>query len=364
MPTILLTTVIPETMLFRLELIERLIAENYRVVVSCTDGPLVQRLRAAGCEHQRIKINRRGRNAFGDISVFLQYLRIIKKTRPDIVLTYTVKPNIYASLACRLLRTPYINNITGLGVIGQKGIMQKLLFMMQRVAFKRSSCVFFQNQSDYDLYRSQRICGGFTRLIPGSGVNVSRFVPTEYPSDQHGLRFLTVGRIRRDKGYDDLFAAVKMINRHEFHIAGAVEDGSYAKKTADIEREYPVVYHGPLEHEEIRELIAQSHCLIHPSHSEGMANVVLESASSARPVIASDIPGCRESVEDGATGYLYPSGDVAALAMMIERFASLPHEQRRQMGLAGRKKIESEFNRNIVIDAYMEEITKCLGEQR
>jgi galacturonosyltransferase len=351
----------------RNELIIRLIKEGYQVTVCGSGGSLAQSFKNMGCDFEELQVNRRGKNPFSDLRVFFQYLRIIKRQKPNVVLTYTIKPNIYASIVCRILKIPYINNVTGIAVTGSDGFLQNALFFMQKLALKKSACVFFQNEKNYSLYREKNIVNTQGRLIPGSGINLEKFKTVEYPAESGALKFVSIARIRKEKGFDELFTAIRAMEKNaaEFHVIGPCEVEAYIKELERLRQEgFPVIYHGGRTQEEVLDMIGECHCLIHPSHSEGMANVILESAATARPVIASDIPGCHEAVEEGVTGYLFECRNVAALIEKIERFMSLSWEQKRDMGLAGRRKMEAEFDRNIVIDAYMEEINKCTGEQK
>jgi len=366
MPSVLITTSVASSLLFRLELIERLIENGYRVIIICAkNAVIINKLIDIGCEYLELKVNRQGRNPLSDLSVLFQYIKIIKKVRPDIVLTYTVKPNIYASLACQFLRVRYINNITGLGVIGNKGIMQKGLFFLQRLAFQKSACVFFQNTENEKLYNDNRLVTSRAKIVPGSGVNINRFNAVAYPEEQSTIRFLVISRLRRDKGYDELFYAIRNITlcNLEFHIVGSIENDKYEYEINSLKENFSVWYYGTLAPEDVKNMIAECHCLIHPSHSEGMANVILESAASARPVIASDIPGCREAIDDGISGYLFSMRDATSLVGCIEQFTKLSWDQRKNMGVAGRRKMEREFDREVVVDAYIDEIQSCIGSR-
>ncbi|MCL2426034.1 MAG: glycosyltransferase family 4 protein [Oscillospiraceae bacterium] len=348
---------------FRSELLDRLVNDGYQVTVCCdSDHVSPEYFDSMGCDYKRIKVGQQGKNPLDDIKLFFQYMRILRSEKPDVVLTYTVKPNIYASIASRWLKIPYINNVTGLGVIGNKGFLQKILFVMQKFALSKSSCVFFQNESNLSLYRSEKIVRNQFKLIPGSGVNIKKYHAADYPSENTLVKFITVARIRKDKGIDELFAAVRVLKEYsvEFHIVGPCEDKAYIGIMNKLQQDYPVIYHGQLTQEQVHEMIIQQHCLIHPSHSEGMANVILESAACARPVIATNIPGCREAVDDGETGYLYPVKDADALTERIKHFVERSWEEKQDMGFAGRRKIEIEFDRNIVVNAYLEEIKKVL----
>ena len=347
--------------LFRKEIIQELLGRGFMITVALPYGENVEKITRMGCDFIDISIKRHGKNPMGDIGLFIRCYKAIKRMNPDMVLTFNIKPNIYGNIACRLQKTPCISNITGIGVMQQGGQLQKLLLFMQRVAFKKSVCVFFQNEANFALYRSKKVVINQGRLVPGSGVNLENFVEAKYPSVERAVRFLTIARLDAEKGYDVLFAAVRAMKgaRVEFHVIGPSEDDAYLGQLEALKEEYSVIYHGSLTQEEVRDHIAACHCLIHPTqYGEGMANVILESAATARPVIATDIPGCREAVDDGVSGYLFPRGDAAALTDRIRHFISMPWDEKREMGLAGRRKMEREFDRRVVVDAYMEEIEK------
>jgi galacturonosyltransferase len=353
---------------FRRELLQRLVAENYEVTVAVPVADKSEVFRQIGCRVVNTKVSRHGTNPIVDALLLLNYIKLIKQHKPDVVLTYTVKPNVYGSLACRYCRIPYINNITGLGSALQKdNVLKKILQRMQKAAYKKSACVFFQNQSNLALFKKQGIVNGPTRLIPGSGVNLAMHKFEEYPPASEPVRFFIVSRIRQDKGFDEFFAAVKTVKaRHqnvEFHIAGWLEDEGYRQTLDDMQQRNLISYHGVLSHEEVHTLIANCHCAVLPSYHEGMANVLLEAAAAGRPCLASDIPGCKEAIDNETSGCLFAVKDAGSLIQAIERFIELPYSEKVKMGIAGRNKMEKEFDRNIVINAYLEKIQEAIGEQ-
>jgi len=351
---------------FRRELLRRLVQEKYRVVVCFPEGGKTQNIIDIGCEFLDIVISRHGINPVNEIKLLLEYRRILKAVKPDLVLTYTIKPNIYGSLACQLAKVPYINNVTGLGsVFAKRKALQKFLLFLQKRAYKQSNCVFFQNKDNYLFFQNKGIVTGNMRHIPGSGVNLGLHKFEEYPPEGAMLKFITVSRVRADKGFNELFEAAKRIKckygQVEFHVVGWFEEQVYESIVQQLVNEKILIYHGIKSQEEVHYFIKECHCLVHPSHHEGMANVLLEGAACGRPVIASAIPGCQEAFEEGISGFGFEVKDDMDLENKLARFIEMPYLEKAKMGWAGRQKIEKEFDRNIVVNAYLEEIEKAIG---
>jgi galacturonosyltransferase len=347
---------------FRKELIESFLDKGYEVLISCPYGEKLKLLEGFHYIFADTEIDRRGQSIINDLKLIMQYYRILKKHKPDIVLTYTIKPNVYASLVCSLLKIPYINNVTGLGsVITFRGFVKKIVFMLLKKAFRNSACVFFQNESNVELALSLNIISRNYKLIPGSGVNIERFSVAPFPEDSEKIIFNYIGRVLKEKGINDYIEAAKVIRKKypstEFNVIGFIEptESHYADELKELEQRNILVYRG--NQNDVRPFINRSHCTIHPSkYGEGMSNVLLESASTGRPLITTDIPGCRETVIDGVSGYIYRAGDINDLVEKIEAFLSLDNEVRKKMGLAGRNKVETEFSRKFVVDSYLREI--------
>lgn len=339
---------------FRLELLRELLLGEHEVFIALPDGPFIPEIKALGCRFINTPFSRRGTNPIKELRLFINYRQIIKDVAPDAVLTYTVKPNVYGGLMCRMLRVPYLPNITGLGAsIENGGFLQKIMLFLYRAALKKAACVFFQNQENLDfMMRRKVISAQKHRLIPGSGVNTVHFYPLEYPTEDQ-INFLFIGRIMEEKGIEQYLEAAEYIKSRyphtSFHILGGCEERYESKLKAYQAREL-VIYHGV--QDDIRQFHRTSHCTIHPSYWEGMSNVLLESASCARPILAADISGCREVVDDGVTGFLFERKNSAALISAIERFLALDWQAKKQLGLEGRKKVESAFDRKIVVKAY------------
>jgi len=341
---------------FRKELIQQLL-KKHEVYISLPYGDFVPKLQALGCKYIETSISRRGTNPITDFKLLLKYIGIIKKTMPDVALTYTIKPNVYGGFACRAARLPYIANITGLGsAVENGGLMQRITLFLYNISLKKASCVFFQNQMNWQYFRDKKIATTHDRLIPGSGVNLSYHCLEDYPRDAR-LNFLFIGRMMKEKGIDEYVAAAETIKGiypyTEFHIVGSCEE-EYEEQLNQLQERNIVTFHGL--QDDVHSFIRSCHAVILPSYHEGMANVLLEAASSGRPVIASDIPGCRETFDEGISGYGFEVRNTEALINTVEQFIQLPYEDKKKMGLAGRKKMEREFDRSVVINAYMEEI--------
>lgn len=345
----------------RKELIGKLVEEKLRVILVFPYGPRVEYFKELGCEYRDVPmLNRQGKNPLRDIRLFLEYLKLLKEYRPAAALTYTIKPNVYGSLACGIRGVPCFPNVTGLGAaVENHGFMQKLATMLYRIGLRRAEKVFVQNSENLDYLLKTGIIRGKYELIPGSGVNLDQYHLMEYP---HGetVDFLFVARIRKEKGIDQYLDAAKVIREKypytRFHVCGACE-GDYQGVLDELTQAGVILYHGSVKDMTMMQKI--SSCTVHPTYyPEGMSNVLLESCASGRPIITTDRPGCREIVEDHVNGLVVKERDSDDLIGKIEEFLSLSWEERKAMGLAGRKKMENEFDRNLVINAYLKEIRR------
>lgn len=347
---------------FRRELIEELIKEKHEVIIAAPSDKKASYFVNLGCKYIETSISRRGTNPITDLRLLFRYHKVIKAIKPDILLTYTIKPNIYGSIIARILNIPYITNITGLGtVVENKGILQKITIFLYRVALKEAKFVFFQNSENRLFFQLKKIAIGKHRLIPGSGVNLEHFKVMDYPTGKK-VEFLFIARIIKEKGIDHYLDSAEYFKHNypntEFHILGDCEE-SYINKIKKMHEQKIIVYHG--RQDDIREYIKASSCVIHPSYyPEGMSNVLLESAASGRPVITTNRAGCKEIVEDKKSGYLIAQHSSKDLINKMEQFIKLDLEQKVEMGLNGRIKVEKEFDRKIVVKTYVEAI-KVIG---
>ncbi len=346
---------------FRRGLLERLVG-RYRVVISCPEGDFAQDIRALGAELINTPMERRGTNPLRDLKLLRAYMRLMKQYRPLAVLTYTVKPNIYGGIAARLYRRPRIANITGLGTaVENGGLMQKLLMAMYRPALRGAHCVCFQNEANRDFFNSNMKIGRQV-LLCGSGVDLKEHTAEPYPEDAHGVRLLFIGRMMRAKGVDELLAAAQRLKNEgeniSFTLVGGCDEAEYEAKLSKLTREGVIDWVG--EKRSVKPYIAECHAVVNPSHHEGMSNVLLEAAATARPVIASDIPGCRETFAEGKSGFGFAAGDAEALYLAVKRFAALPNERRAEMGAFAREFVEKNFDRETVIRTYTDLIEELL----
>ena len=345
---------------FRNELLLRLLEEGYEVVISLPDDLKNKELTAEGCRVEHTDINRRGVNPVQDMALFRSYKRLIKREKPDIVLTYTIKPNIYGGFACRLLKVPYLSTITGLGSTFERGgMLLKLIVTMYKVSLKKCRCLFFQNDTNRKIFEQNGIRAQKHVTVSGSGVNLDKHSFEEYPGHKDDItRFLYIGRLMKEKGAEEyLYAAEKLHEKYgdkiAFSAVGYFEDDFEDRVKAAEKAGYLKMI--PYQ-KDIHPYMREADAIVHPSYHEGMSNVLMEAAATGRPVIASDISGCREVVNRDVSGFLFKSRDKEALYEALDRFMSLDILSRQKMGLAGRKWVEEHFDRNAVVNAYMQEI--------
>lgn len=335
---------------FRKELIERIL-ENNEVIISLPYGEFVESLKDIGCEFTDTPIDRRGINPITDIRLLVKYMRILKQNKPSLVITYTIKPNVYGGLVCRIFKIPYAINITGLGTAFEgNGILKKIVVFLYKVACKKAKVVFFENEANRQIFIQEKIVNEEqTHRLNGAGVNLEKYQVSEYPKGNK-IKFLFMGRVMAEKGINELFEAMRRLIDEgincELDILGGYEE-NYEKLIAKYEAEGWLHYYGYKK--DVRPYINKCHCFVLPSWHEGMANTNLESAASGRPIITSEIPGCMEAVIDGKTGFLVKKKNVDDLYEVMKKFVLLPYEKRREMGCLGRKHMEMNFDKKMII---------------
>lgn len=337
---------------FRKELIQELLKDN-EVIISLPYGELVEPLKNMGCKFIDTPVDRRGINPITDIKLFQNYRRLLKKEKPDIVITYTIKPNVYGGLACRMAKIPYAVNITGLGTAFQgNGMLRKIVTQMYKAGCKKAKVVFFENVENRKIFIDEKIVMEEKAcLLNGAGVNLEQFHVLEYPTDNSVTRFLFIGRVMQEKGINELFSAMQKLVadgcRCSLDVLGGYEE-DYKGIIEKYESEGWLHYRGY--QKDVRPYIEKCHCFVLPSWHEGMANTNLECAASGRPVITSNIHGCLEAVENGVSGFLCEKQNADDLYRAMKKIATLMYDERKNMGLAGRKRMERIFDKNKVVE--------------
>lgn len=343
---------------FRKELIQELLKDN-EIIISLPYGELVEPLKNMGCKFIDTPVDRRGINPITDIKLFQNYRRLLKKEKPDIVITYTIKPNVYGGLACRMAKIPYAVNITGLGTAFQgNGMLRKIVTQMYKAGCKKAKVVFFENAENREIFLDEKIVMEEKAcLLNGAGVNLEHFHVLEYPTDNSVTRFLFIGRVMKEKGINELFSAMQKLVADgcscSLDVLGGYEE-DYKEIIEKYESEGWLHYRGY--QKDVRPYIEKCHCFVLPSWHEGMANTNLECAASGRPVITSRIHGCMEAVEDGVSGYLCEKKDCESLYERMKEFCSLPYDKRAQMGIAGRKHVENNFDKTAVVKTTIDQL--------
>jgi glycosyltransferase involved in cell wall biosynthesis len=359
---------------FRSGLVRALVEAGYEVLAIAPPDAFSERLPELGCRFVPIEMSARGTSPMQDAKLFLAYRRLLRRHRPDVFLGYTIKPNVYGSLAAQELGIPVINNIAGLGITFLKGgLFQTFVRTLYRTALRRSQTVFFQNPDDRALFLGAGLVQeAQTRLLPGSGVDLGRFQPqlrTRKGDDR--LVFLLVSRLLRSKGILDYVAAAQSLRAEfpdsEFRIAGIAEPGHpEAIPLEDVRgwhAEGVVNYLGALD--DVRVALAEADAMVLPTfYPEGTPRALLEAAAMAKPIIATDVPGCRDVVDDGVNGFLCQPRDSASLAAAMRRLLGLSPESLRAMGAASRRKAEDQFDEQIVVERYLTAVDEALAAGR
>lgn len=343
---------------WRKEIIDELRQNNNEVALAVPYGEKLEYFKEIGCTLFDVDLDRYSLGIGSNFRLLLRYKQILKEYRPDVVLLYGSKGMLYTGFFCRLKKIKYITNINGLGTFEDlKFPVKNVIFALYRVVVPGSACVFFQNEYNMRRLKDMRIMGKNNRLIPGSGVNLDVFKLVPF-SEDNTVRFLFCARLTREKGLYEFLEAARELKEcginAEFDIVGMGEDS--VVKDVNQYKNY-VSYHGF--QLDVRPYLEQAQCVVLPSfYGEGISNSLLESASSGRAIITSNMPGCRETVEEGITGYIIAPKDSHLLADTMKRFCELSQEERMYMGLRGRQYVEKNYNRMTVVNAYMDEIEK------
>lgn len=353
---------------FRSGLIKALVAQGHEVILAAPEDEFVPELKTLGAQFVNLPMKTHGTNPFADLKLLWCLIRLIKKVSPSVLLTFTTKPNIYGGMAGRIMSVPVINNIAGLGSVFIKGgWVVWVLTSLYRLALVRSSCVFFQNPDD----RFQFIEHGLVpihvaKLVPGSGIDLQKFQVSQLPCLQESrlpnnkkrFVFLLVARLLKDKGILEYEAAARYLKplypQAEFALLGALDQKNSNAISSGILENWQLTgilsYWGSSF--DVRNEVGLADCVILPSYREGTPRSLLEGAAMGRPLIASDVPGCREVVQPGLNGFLCRPRDVKSLALQMETILNLQPEQLQRMAQASRALVEDRFDERLVIKAY------------
>ena len=345
---------------FRTGLIRALAAAGYEpVVIAPYDSSSEARRRGLDVEWIAVDLERSGLNPFSDLALILKYRKILSRLKPAAFLGFTIKPNIYGSIAAHSLGIPTIANISGLGTAFiRQGPLLAVVSMLYRLALKRAGTVFFQNPDDRALFVDRGLVQqDKAQLLPGSGVDLQQFASVALP--QGPVTFLFIGRILGDKGVRELAEAARGLSREHLEIRvrllGPIDEGNRTSiPRTELEswvRDGVIEYLGAAD--DVRPFIAKATAVVLPSYREGLPRSLLEAGAMGRPLIATDVPGCRDVVHDGVNGFLCAVRDPASLEQCMRRFAALTVEERAAMGSQSRRKIETKFNEEVVIGAYL-----------
>ncbi|WP_282154070.1 glycosyltransferase family 4 protein [Ruegeria atlantica] len=351
---------------FRRALIEHLIQSGHSVTVLAPPDDSVEQIRALGCRFLPLGMSAEGMNPMGGLKMIMVFRKLFRREKPDIVLSYTIKNNIFGAIAARHCGVPFVPNVTGLGTAFLSGsLLEKVAERLYRHAFSALPTVFFQNRDDRELFVQRGLIRkSQAELLPGSGIDLQRFTAAPYPADTDAPVFLMIARLLRDKGAMEYVEAARLLRQSHpgarFQMLGPV--GAENRTAIGQDTVDGWVNEGIIEYlgttSDVRPFIAAAHCVVLPSYREGAPRTLIEAAAMARPLIATDVPGCREVVEAGQTGLLCDVRSGSSLARVCKLFLDMPHAEQAAMGQAGRAKMTAEYDQSLVISAYCEVIKR------
>ncbi|HSQ99935.1 MAG TPA: glycosyltransferase family 4 protein [Sphingomicrobium sp.] len=341
-------------------IIRELVRQGYEIVTTSPDPEGIE-LDGSKLPHRQCEMHRSTTNPLRDVAYIAKLMTIFAKERPSLFLSFTIKPNIYGATVCRLRRVPAIPNVSGLGTtfLGSSAL-KRIVTAMYRFSFRSAAKVFFQNRDDSDLFIEARLIEpDQARIVPGSGVDLDHFAPAALPVATH---FLMVSRLLGDKGVREYVAAARELKKRRpdasFSLIGELDsENPTAISSSEVEewaREGVVRYLGSSD--DVRPFIEEASAVVLPSYREGLPRTLLEAAAMARPLIAADVPGCREVVREGITGFLCKPRDKVSLVAAMERHAAASHDERSAMGARARAMAEQEYHEGLVVAAYMDAI--------
>lgn len=351
---------------FRKELVKEFLDSGHEVIISSPNGSRINLLNQMGARHKVTEIDRHGFNPISEVKLLFHYLKIIDEIKPDIMLSYTIKPNIYGSIAARIKKIPILANVTGLGnAFSYDGLKSKMVLTLYKIALKKTDVIFFQNQENLLFLQKHLNISERSILLPGSGVNLEEFSYHKYPHNKETI-ITYFGRIMESKGIIDLLKAIEKMNIDNINIKyqfiGFFESDEIKEKFFEFKRRNSNIYY--YDHLlDIKGIIADSNAIVLPSHHEGMSNSLLEAAAIGRPLLASNISGCKEIIDDYENGFLFDVASVNSIVEAINKFENVSEENKEIMGKKSRLKVEKQFDRSMVVNEYVNVIKKILGEE-
>jgi glycosyltransferase involved in cell wall biosynthesis len=351
---------------FRMGLIRTLREAGHEVICIAPEDPYTQYLIEDGFHFENVTMDSRGANPVKDMGLTLELYRIYARVKPDLVLHFTIKPNIYGTFAAKMLGIPVINNVCGLGTIFlNDNLVSKVAIEMYRMAFKYPEKIFFQNEEDLNLFLKKGLVQPeITELLPGSGINLDHFKAYQKPEAKEPFTFLLISRLILDKGVLEFIQAVKMLRAEglncKFQIMGSKDPLHRRGIAVDIIDSW--IEDGLIEYlgvqKDVRPYMNQADCIVLPSYREGASRTLLEAAALKKPIIATDVAGCNNIVLDGLNGYLCKLKDAEDLAAKMQKMYHTPEKIRLEMGEKGRERIEQLFDENLVVNKYLNEVSR------
>ena len=352
---------------FRMGLIKKLMEQGHEIHAIAPKDPFSEKIVEAGCVYHKVTMDSRGANPIKDSALIVELLMIYKRIKPDVILHFTIKPNIYGSIAAAVLGVPVVNNICGLGTVFlKKNIVSRIAGALYKVAFRTPQKVYFQNPYDKDLFIEKKLIRKeITDIVPGSGINLNHFKPMPF-SRNDKFTFLMISRLIYDKGVTEYIEAMRILRAEgidaRFQLLGAIDEehqrGIKAKLINGWIEEGIVEYLGTTD--DVRTFISNADCIVLPSYREGTPRTLLEAASSAKPIITTDVPGCNNVVENEFNGLLCKMKDADDLALKMKMMMAKDNSSIELLGLNGRKKVEKEFNEDLVIKSYLDTVNQFM----
>ena len=355
---------------FRMGLVKAFLREGHEVVAIAPEDAYSVKLREAGCHFESLPMENKGTNPLQDLLLINRFYHVYRRVQPDVILQFTIKPNIYGTLAARLLGIPTINNVSGLGTVFiVQNIISRIALGLYRLAFRFPAKVFFQNPDDQQLFvRRKLVNRRITDVLPGSGVDTVRFAPGSGFVRNRPFVFLMIGRVLYEKGVVEYVEAVRLLQAQYpdvcFQLLGALDEaGNIGVKRPVLEQwvaEGLLHYLGTTDN--VAAVLAGADCVVLPSYREGTPRTLLEAAAMGKPLITTDVPGCRETVVDGRNGYLCEVRNAPDLADKMQQMLHLDDAALQAMGRASRQLAVEKFDENIVIDKYLQAIREVTGK--